>query len=1802
LFAFSALQYATTPVFRRQIFSQARYLTGGTKMQKLQSRIQVTLQRLGAVGLLLLISLILLLSFFWLGRGQILTLRAAGEAQVRSLADAVDTKFLPIIFYNYDPNVRGNVFRDYNANGVQDVGEPGVPGITVSAYNANGIIVASTTTGAQGEYNLVLPGSEGYRLEFTGIPDYLQPGAVGDETEATVAFVSASSSDVNVGLNNPADYCQENPEVATPCYLFGDQDHPRAAERAAVVSFDYQAGSDKLALDSPDYTPPNEYDDAKATEDGIQEHPNEALAPDIGPANGLAFQRSENVIFAGAFMKRHSGFGPGGTGAIYRIERHDNPDPQNPVNNVISVYADLNDIFAQPNTPPVAGKDPHDSSHLSDPGDIDYFFLHDPSFDQVSKISLGDVEISEDEKFLYTVNLNDKMLYRIPVLNEPSPPFTPNDIDRFSMPTPSGCAAVDIRPFALAIQDGTLYAGITCSAQSTQLASDMHAYVYSFDGTSFDQQPALDFPLDYIRGCADRVPVGVPGCGIHKDNKEAEWNPWVGTLGELLEATGTDQVNTQQRRPVYPQPLLSDIEFANGYMIVGLRDRNGDLFGNGAFDPRDENNQPIGFTADQSSLTNTYLTVSSGDMLAAAPDPDRPGRWLLENNAAVGDLPPTDGANNGNGPGNGEYFFDESFAVVDPGDHPRHDETAQGGLTNIPGQIDALTTSLNPVPVDNPNNFFDGGIIWLSGADGTRSRSYRVFAGEQPGHDPDNFPNDVVQGKNNGLGDLEVFCDPAPLEIGDRVWFDANENGIQDPDEKPLAGVSVKLYAPDMTTLLATAITNAEGNYYFSNASSGPLSGSFAVYGVEGLKYNTSGYKLRIDMTQPAITDNNYVLTQANADGHTDNNNKTDLRDSDAITSGQNAEIMFDSGAAGHNNHTLDFGFIQPPELVAVGNRVWLDDGKDGGVAGDGIVNGSEMGIDGVEVQLYPGSGVSGTPIKTTITAANGCYLFDDLTPGDYIIHIPADQFVTGGPLQDLFSSLPEGGDTPDDDNVDENGQNTPVNGGISSTIINLVIGGEPTNEPSRSLCASTQPDANENMTVDFGFTPTIPPSVAVGNRVWLDDGSGGGTARDGIVNGTEMGIGGVEVQLYPGSGVSGTPIKTTTTRTDGCYLFDYLAPGKYITHIPADQFATGSPLQDLLSSLPEGGDTPDDDNVDENGQNTPVNGGISSTIINLVIDGEPTNEPSRSLCASTQPDANENMTVDFGFTPKVLTPVAVGNRVWLDNGAGNGTAGDGIVNGTEMGIGNVEVQLYPGSGVSGSPIETTATTATGCYLFDNLVEGNYIIHIPASQFTAGSPLHGLFSSLPEGGDTPDDDNVDENGQNTPVNGGISSTVINLMVGAEPIDEISRSLCASTQPDANENMTVDFGFTPPVPDIRIIKETNGQDGPQIQPGDPVTWTYEITNSGAVSFAKEDIEVTDSQGEIPLFDSELAGNGDDNLDPGEIWLYKAEGTAEEVGSSQGTIPTLWGVDEQRNELFSIDDYTEIPNGATTAGLTIYGPLYYTNQDGVTQDIGKHIGSFTIDTDNVAYVAYNKNLDPGGGLPLLKAPIMLRFALKDASTVENNIAEVIGSIPIPGFDINPAVDDNISGMSFDPSTGNLYALYRVTDGPAPDKLLLVSKEDASLIADLGEMRNDALGAVVEDGEAIEFDESGNLYISDNWDDHLYQVNPQTAEIMSIIDNDERGGLTDIGSQLKTEGLAWDPLTDTMVATDDREDIFYIQTLENGNNVTLGPLEGLLDVEAIDFLIPCYMNVGEVTATVTVGNVTSSVSDTDPSHYCN
>ena len=57
---------------------------------------------------------------------------------------------------------------------------------------------------------------------------------------------------------------------------------------------------------------------------------------------------------------------------------------------------------------------------------------------------------------------------------------------------------------------------------------------------------------------------------------------------------------------------------------------------------------------------------------------------------------------------------------------------------------------------------------------------------------------------------------PEPAALGDTVWIDNNQNGIQDADEPGFPDVVVNLYDCD-DNLVATTMTDADGFYFFNN-------------------------------------------------------------------------------------------------------------------------------------------------------------------------------------------------------------------------------------------------------------------------------------------------------------------------------------------------------------------------------------------------------------------------------------------------------------------------------------------------------------------------------------------------------------------------------------------------------------------------------------------------------------------------------------------------------------------------------------------------------------------------------------------------------------------------------------------------------------------------------------------------------------------------------------------------------------------------------------------------------------------------
>ena len=106
-----------------------------------------------------------------------------------------------------------------------------------------------------------------------------------------------------------------------------------------------------------------------------------------------------------------------------------------------------------------------------------------------------------------------------------------------------------------------------------------------------------------------------------------------------------------------------------------------------------------------------------------------------------------------------------------------------------------------------------------------------------------------------------------------------------------------------------------------------------------------------------------------------------------------------------------------------------------------------------------------------------------------------------------------------------------------------------------------------------------------------------------------------------------------------------------------------------------------------------------------------------------------------------------------------------------------------------------------------------------------------------------------------PAIGAVNSTPLTLAVGASA--EVTRTGTAVAgsysntgsvvgTPPVGKNVTAEDGssYTGLVPGISINKTTNGSDGSSILYGDPITWDYLVTNTGAVDLT--DITVTDSK--------------------------------------------------------------------------------------------------------------------------------------------------------------------------------------------------------------------------------------------------------------------------------------------------------------------------------------------------------------------
>jgi hypothetical protein len=753
------------------------------------------------------------------------------------------------IFNTGFSQISGVVFRDLNNNGVKDnsatFNEPLVTGITVNVYNNSNTLVATvactsnTATSYSFSAGLVsFPGN--YRIEFinTALGDY--PSFVGTGNNTNVQFINAASSAVNYAIQNPNDYSQNNPLIVTNSYVEGDA--AATPEKQVLVSLPYTASGTTAV------------------------HNMEANHVQLGATWGLSYHKKTKTLFAAAYQKRHTSYGSGNsTGVIYKL-----PNPADGSTADVSIFLDLNVLYGSN----IAGDNPH-------PNAITDFKSDDASYGLSGKISIGGIDLSEDEKHLWVVNLNDRQLYKVPVGPNLEAPTSAAQVTTYPLYNKCDCNGVggldgvadtDLRPFAVKAYRGKVYVGMVCTALSTPNDfTKLNAYVFSFDPSTGVFTQVLTFPLTYNRGSGNSA-VGwyvTPIPGGYGGINTANWRPWDDTYSR----DELSWYDNSFKEGGYPQPMLTDIEIdAAGNMHLGLRDRFGDMVGDGVNEPGTNNR--IDFDA-------------VGDILKANPSG---GNWVLNITTATAGT---------------EFYASDNY-------NTSHDETSNGGLAHLQGTTDIVNTVMDPVS----NISF--GLDFANTATGALPRSYQIYRRKNG-----NSNNDVYFAKSNGNGDVEFLCDFQPIQIGNRIWFDTNGNGIQDAGEAGINGVMVQLVSPGpdgifgnandviVATTTTATINNQPGSYFFSALAIQDARKPNSWIGVNNILPGYD-YQIRIlnavggSQQAPLV---NYQVTQTDI-----NTNTNDGIDNDAAPIGTSAIVQFNTN---NINHSFDIGFVNNIILAA---------------------------------------------------------------------------------------------------------------------------------------------------------------------------------------------------------------------------------------------------------------------------------------------------------------------------------------------------------------------------------------------------------------------------------------------------------------------------------------------------------------------------------------------------------------------------------------------------------------------------------------------------------------------------------------------------------------------------------------------------------------------------------------------------------------------------------------------------------------------------------------------------------------------
>lgn len=564
--------------------------------------------------------------------------------------------------------------------------------------------------------------------------------------------------------------------------------------------------------------------------------------------------------------------------------------------------------------------------------------------------------------------------------------------------------------------------------------------------------------------------------------------------------------------------------------------------------------------------------------------------------------------------------------------------------------------------------------------------------------------------------------------IGDFLWEDLNNNGIQELGEPGISNIEIKLLKNG--EIIETTTTGSNGDYEFI--------------------VSPGEYTLEIENI--AL----YRPTLSKIGNPT--------KDSDLIPANGKyitEEILVQSG---DNRNDIDLGLFNIPS--SIGGITWLDSDS------DGQFDNNEQVLAGIEVFLH---NVSGAIIANTITDSNGEYLFDLLPANNYFVSfdIEDDRLFTNPNLgndssdSDVTSSQLSGSTdiiilTADTDltsvyagylekadigdqvwlDLNRDGLNDANEPGVKDIIVILVnqnggfVENTSTDENGYYQFKNIDPGTYSiQFRIDESYDYT---SHNIGNDDNIDsdvisfttapNGSKIGTTASIIVNtnddisnidaGIILKLGSISGKVFNDSNADGMStgesfvagievgllneqqeiVKITSTDARGAYLFDELSAGIYYVVFE---------IQNRYSFTEANMGS---DNIDSDV--TEIIGTGSTDAINVT-------------------DAVDIKNIDAGIIDGIRGIIGLS---WVDKN------GDGIRSSNEDLLSGVTVSLFEEG--SNQPLRETLTDEDGYYVFDNALAGSYYIKFEVADYIATFSNQGINSNI-------DSDITNENGLGT---------------------------------------------------------------------------------------------------------------------------------------------------------------------------------------------------------------------------------------------------------------------------------------------------------------------------------------------------------------------------------------------------------------------------------------------------------------------